>query len=167
MPVRKNSNFFYSCVVVLLFFSCDDKQVFDAYAATQGQWHKDSSITFKFQAPDTIKPYNLFLNIRNTNEYPYSNLFLITTLTHPNGKIIKDTLEYRMAAPNGELLGTGLSNLKENKLWYKGYENAFIFQEEGPYVLDIQHAMRENGSAKGLLFLEGVTDVGFRIEQRN
>jgi gliding motility-associated lipoprotein GldH len=163
----KSPSFFYSCLVLLLFFSCDDKQVFDAYTSTQGQWHKDSIVTFNFKAPDTINPYNLFINIRNTNDYPFSNLFLITELIHPNGKIIKDTLEYKMAAPNGELLGTGLSNLKENKLWYKGHENDFVFKEEGAYDLRIQQAMRENGSVEGLLYLEGVNDVGFRIEQRD
>jgi gliding motility-associated lipoprotein GldH len=152
---------------VIIVWSCDENRVYDAYQPTPKSWHKDSLVQFRFEAPDTINPYNLFVNLRNTHEYPYSNLFLITTLTYPHGKTVKDTLEYKMAAPNGELLGTGFSDVKENKLWFKGHEGDFIFEESGLYSIDIQHAMRHNGEVDGLLQLEGVTDVGFRIELKN
>ena len=69
-----------------------------------------------------------------------------------------------MAAPNGELLGSGFSDIKENKLWYKGYKLPFRFTEVGKYVVNIQHAMRKNGEAKGVKNLKGVTDIGFRVE---
>lgn len=152
---------------MLIVLSCDNKQVYDAYQSTANRWHKDSLVQFTFKAPDTVKPYNLFVNLRNTHEYPYSNLYLITTLTYPHGKTVKDTLEYKMAAPNGELLGTGFSDIKENKLWYKGHENQFVFEESGEYTISIEHAMRKNGAVEGDLYLEGVNDVGFRIEQQN
>jgi gliding motility-associated lipoprotein GldH len=153
--------------LVIIICSCDDKRVFDSYQSTSNRWHKDSLIQFTFEAPDTIKPYNLFINLRNTHEYPFSNLYMITTLNFPYGKVLKDTIEYKMAAPNGELLGTGFSDIKENKLWYKGHERPFVFEEPGAYRIQIEHAMRENASVEGLVYLEGVTDVGLRIEQSN
>ncbi len=52
-----------------------------------------------------------------------------------------------MAKPNGEFLGTGFSDIKENKLWYK--ENV-VFKEKGEYQFNIQHAMRENGKVNGV-----------------
>ncbi len=67
-----------------------------------------------------------------------------------------------MAKPNGEFLGTGFAEVKENKLWYK--ENV-VFNESGEYIVKIQQAMRENGKANGVVNLEGITDVGFRIEE--
>lgn len=82
-------------------------------------------------------------------------------MTFPHGKTIKDTLEYKMADPSGKLLGTGLTDIKENKLWYK---EQVVFKEKGAYLVKIQHAMRENGKVKGVVALEGITDVGFRIE---
>ncbi len=129
------------------------------------QWHKDSIATFNFKAPDTLKDYNLYVNLRNTNAYKFSNLFLIVDINYPNGKVIKDTLEYKMAAPNGELLGTGFSDLKENKLWFRGFDHPFKFNEEGDYTVNIQHAMRNNGVVKGVENLQGITDIGFRVEQ--
>lgn len=148
-------------MVCLSLASCDSNSVFDEYKSVSNQWNKDSVITFKVNPPDSINMYNVFVNLRNTNDYKYNNLFLIVSTKFPNGKVIKDTLEYRMAKPNGEFLGTGFSDVKENKLWYK--ENV-VFQEVGEYQFDIQHAMRENGKVHGVENLEGITDVGLRIE---
>lgn len=154
----------------LLFFcffslmSCDSNGVFDQYESLPNSWHKDSVISFKVNPPDSLNAYNLIVNLRNNNEYKYSNLFLIVELNYPHGKTIKDTLLYKMAKPNGEFLGTGFSSIKENKLWYK--EN-FTFNEIGEYTVNIQHAMRENGKVNGIKELNGITDVGFRVERIN
>ena len=82
-------------------------------------------------------------------------------MNFPHGKTIKDTLEYRMAEPTGKLLGTGITDTKENKLWYK---ESVVFNESGEYVVHIQHAMRESGKVNGVTNLEGITDIGFRVE---
>jgi len=157
---NKISWFFLTLLFGLV--SCDSNRVFDEYKSVPNQWHKDSIIEFNITPPDSIKPYNLFVNIRNTSAYNYSNLFLIVEMNFPNGKKVKDTLEYVMTKPNGEFLGTGFSDVKENKLWYK---EGLVFSESGEYKINIQHAMRENGNIKGLENLEGITDVGFRIEK--
>jgi len=73
-----------------------------------------------------------------------------------------DTLQYRMAYPNGEWMGEGIGSIKENLLWYK--EN-FRFAEEGNYKLTIQQAVRKNGQVEGDAELLGITDVGFSIER--
>jgi gliding motility-associated lipoprotein GldH len=150
-----------SCFLIL---GCDSNAVYDIYKSVPNQWHKDTIVNFKLSAPDTTSNYNLFVNVRNTNDYKFNNLFLIVELNYPNGKTLKDTLEYKMAKPNGELLGTGFSDIKENKLWYKGFDVPFKFTEEGDYNVSIQHAMRENGRVNGVENLEGITDVGFRVE---
>lgn len=145
--------------------SCDSNRVFDEYQTVPNQWHKDSIIEFKVTPPDATNAYNLFVNLRNTSAYKYSNLFLIVEMNYPNGKIMKDTIEYQMTKANGAFLGTGFSDVKENKLWYKGHEKAFVFDESGDYLIKIQHAMRENGKVDGVENLQGITDVGFRIEK--
>ena len=163
MPKKVN------CFIILIIsfttlVSCDSSQVFDEYKSLPNKWHKDSVATFNFKAPDTIHNYNLFINLRNTNDYAFSNLYLIAELNYPNEKVIRDTLRYKMAAPNGEFLGNGFSDIKENKLWYKGFNTPFRFSEIGDYKVTIQHAMRKSGDVNGIVNLEGVTDIGFRIE---
>lgn len=156
-----------ACILIILAIvlsSCDSNQVFDEYKSVPDEWQKDSIISFKVNPPDSIQNYNLFVNIRNTNAYKFNNLFLIVEMEYPHGKTLKDTLEYQMAKPNGELLGEGFTDIKENKLWYKGYDEPFVFEEIGDYNISIQHAMRNNGDVNGVDKLEGITDIGFRIE---
>jgi gliding motility-associated lipoprotein GldH len=158
------SNVFLFIIIFALTVSCDSNRVFDEYKSVPDSWHKDSITSFKINPPDSITPYNLFVNIRNTNTYKYNNIFLIVEMVFPHGKTITDTLEYRMADPTGKLLGSGYTDIKENKLWYK---EQVIFEESGEYTVNIQHAMRENGKVNGVVELEGVTDIGFRIESIN
>lgn len=147
---------------VLILASCDQNRVFDTYKSVPNRWHKDSVVSFKVQPPDSVNVYNLFVNLRNTDDYKFNNIFLIVEMNFPHGKVVTDTLEYNMAHPDGSLMGTGFTDVKENKLWYK--ENV-VFNENGEYNVTIQHAMRENGKVNGVKELEGVTDVGFRIEK--
>lgn len=155
---------FITVFLVFLFVSCDSNQVFDEYKSVPNQWQKDDIVEFEFAPTDTLSSYNLFINLRNNYDYKFNNLFLIAEIDYPNGKSVVDTLEYKMAQPNGEFLGTGFTDIKENKLWYK--EN-FTFNESGLYHIKLQHAMRENGNIEGVDALEGVTDIGFRIENIN
>lgn len=157
----RNSNYIVIFFFSLLFISCDANGVFDTYKSLPKTWHKDEAVSFTLKNIDTSKTYNLFVNLRNNNQYKYSNLFLIISMEYPHGKTLKDTLEYKMAKPSGEFLGTGFSSIKENKLWYK---EAFQFKEIGEYQIDIQQAMRENGKVDGVQELQGITDVGFRVE---
>lgn len=149
-------------LLIAVTVSCDSKRVFDQYKSLPNSWDKDSVIQFSVQKLDTSQLYNLFINIRNNNEYAFSNLFLITEMHFPNGKTITDTLEYEMAYPNGKWMGQGFTDIKENKLWYK--EN-IRFTEKGTYKINIRQAMRKNGEVTGVEDLKGITEVGFRIEK--
>ena len=149
-------------ILLLLGSSCNNALVFSEFQANpEGSWSRRDAKEFTFTQSDTISKYHLFINIRNDNRFPYSNLFLIADLRFPDGSIIRDTLEYEMALPDGEWLGKGYGSLKENKLWYK--EN-IVFPDSGVYTLQITHAMRQNGDVEGVDLLEGVTDVGLQIE---
>ncbi len=163
MLLKKNK--YWLITLLLLFFaSCDDKQFFDRYHTLDGSWAKNDSIRFNFQQNDTVNSYNLFLNIRNNNEYPFSNLYVIVDFKNPKNEVKRDTLEYEMAYPDGKLMGTGFSDIKENKLWYQ--EN-FRFKNPGEYQVTIIQAVREANKINGLTALSGITEVGFRIEKTN
>lgn len=147
-------------LVVILFFSCDKKRVFDEYKSVGDSWDKDSIVTFDLPKLDSTKRYNLFVNLRDNNNYPFNNLFLIVELETQNGFTKVDTLEYQMANPDGSLLGDGFSDIKENKLFYKEK-----VRFRGKYKVHIKHAVRENGKVPGVKTLKGITEVGFRIEK--
>ncbi|WP_299312947.1 gliding motility lipoprotein GldH [uncultured Aquimarina sp.] len=156
-----NLRFLTLLFLLVSIVSCDDARVFDEYRTVSGSWKKNEKIRFTLPELDSLQRYNLFINVRNKNDYKFSNLFLISEMEFPNGKIVTDTLEYEMAEPNGEWLGVGFTDLKESKLWYKANVN---FVEKGEYKVVLQHAMRKNGETLGINSLEGITDIGFRIE---
>ncbi|MFV5687291.1 gliding motility lipoprotein GldH [Flavobacterium sp. ZT3R25] len=149
-------------LVAILFFSCDKKRVFDKYKSVGSAWHKDSIVTFDLPELDSTKQYNLFINLRDNNNYQFNNLFLIVALEKPNGYTKVDTLEYQMAEPDGTLLGNGFSDIKESKLYFK--ENATF---KGKYKVHIKQAVRETGKVPGVTALDGITEVGFRIEKKD
>ncbi|WP_298485251.1 gliding motility lipoprotein GldH [uncultured Maribacter sp.] len=156
-------SFSLSIIILLLLVSCNDTTIKSEYQSLKdASWHKNDTITFNFSELDTIAKHHIFINVRNDQNYPYSNLFLITELNYPNGDVVKDTLEYNMALPDGTWLGKGKGSLKESKLWFR--EN-IVFPSSGVYTLQIVHAMRKNGTIPGVVDLEGITDVGFQIEK--
>lgn len=149
-------------LAAILLFSCDKKRVFDEYKSVGSAWHKDSIISFDLPVLDSTKKYNLFVNVRDNNNYPFNNLFLIVSMEMPNGFTKVDTLEYQMAEPDGTLLGNGFSDIKESKLYYK--EDVKF---RGKYKVHIKQAVRQSGKIPGVEALQGITDVGFRIEQKD
>ncbi len=150
------------CMLIVLFLaSCDDKRVFDEYKSVGSAWNKDSIVSFDLPKLEPTKQYNLFLNVRNNDNYPFNNLFLLVSLENPDGLTKVDTLEYAMANLDGTLLGEGFSDTKESKLFYK--EN-LKFDKKGQYKVRIQQAVRQSGKVKGEKELKGITEVGFRIE---
>ncbi|CAM4009182.1 gliding motility lipoprotein GldH [Flavobacterium sinopsychrotolerans] len=149
-------------LIVTLFISCDEKRVFDEYKSVGDAWHKDSIVTFNLPELDSTKRYNLFINLRDNNKYQYNNLFLIVAMELPNGFTKVDTLEYQMANPDGTLLGDGFSDIKESKLYFK--ENVKF---RGKYKVHIKQAVRETGKIPGVVLLDGITEVGFRIEKKD
>ena len=150
-------------VLSILFVSCDKKRIFDEYVSLPDQkWNQNNELQFAFSIKDTLSRKNLFINIRNNKDYAYSNLFVITQIDFPDGNSIIDTLEYDMADASGRFLGKGFSDLKESKLFYK--EN-ILFPTEGNYTFKIRQAMRKNGEVNGIESLEGVADIGFRVEK--
>ena len=155
----KSSFLFILCI--FCFISCDKKRVFDDYKSLGNAWVKDSIVEFDFKQEDTTKLYNLFVNLRVNQAYQFNNLYVIVTMERPGGLTKVDTLQYQMTNPDGTLLGDGFSDIKESKLFYK--EN-LRFDTIGEYKIKIQQAVRQTGKIEGIQALEGITEVGFRIE---
>lgn len=154
------------CSIVLLSIlltACDDITVAgDTVSITNDTWQSANKVEFSMPVMDSINSYHLFFTVRNTNKYPFSNLYLIATLKYPHGKTVVDTIEYKMAKPDGSWLGNGIGSVKESKLYYK--EN-FIFKELGAYQLTMEQAVRDNGDVQGVSSLIGISNVGYSIEK--
>jgi gliding motility-associated lipoprotein GldH len=135
--------------------SCDRRKVFEAYHKIDEKgWNKDSVITFNVHLTDTMKNHNLYVNIRNKGNYPYSNIYLFLSIGSPDGNMRTDTVEFTLADPSGKWRGKGIGGLHDNQIPYK---NKVYFPRQGDYKFMIKQGMRDN-------VLQGIRDVGFRIE---
>ncbi|WP_347839128.1 gliding motility lipoprotein GldH [uncultured Draconibacterium sp.] len=142
--------------VLFVTASCDNRRVFDQYKSIpKSSWQKDSLVVFNVPVDDTLQNHNLFINVRNELNYRYSNLWLFVTIEQPGGTALKDTFELVLADPTGKWLGQGFGGLKTRQAVYR--RNVF-FPHSGTYFIRLQHGMRDEE-------LEGIADVGFRVEK--
>ena len=149
-------------VISLSFTKCEQEKGYTAYQSIGEEGLGTSPIIFEIpeNVLDTLRK-NIFLRLRNNNNYQYSNIFLIVSLTAGEEQITNDTLEYLMASPEGKWLGKGFLEVKESKLWWK---ESVIFPEERPIKINISQAVRNNNVKSGVENLKGIVSVGISIE---
>lgn len=163
ISLKRNINSFYYFLGMFFLISCGNDIEFTAYKTLKNSsWTAYEKVNINFKIEDTISPKNLFINIRNNQEYSYSNLYVITNLKFPNGTEVVDTLQYEMTNKNGEFLGNGISSIKENKLFYK---ESKVFPMKGNYEFSVYHAMRKQGEIEPIENLQGIQDIGLSIEK--
>jgi gliding motility-associated lipoprotein GldH len=141
--------------LLLIAAACDSRRVYEDYEAVdENGWMPRDQKHFEVMIRDTLKLYNLYINVRNTSDYPYSNLFLFVHTRFPDGKQFTDTVECQLADPSGKWLGKGPGKIKDNQFTFRKGIN---FPHGGRYTFSIEQAMREN-------YLKGIHDIGLRIE---
>ena len=161
--IRIKNNYLRILLCALILVSCAGKTEHSSYKSIDShKWFSKNKIAFIVNNTDTISKKNVFIHVRNNKDYEFSSLFLIAKIEFPNGFQVTDTLEYEMTDSEGNWLGSGFTELKENKLFYK--ENV-LFSEKGDYKFNIEHATRSIKDIEGQLPLNGITDVGLSIEK--
>lgn len=155
---KLQSNFIYNTIrflVVLLFASCDNNRIFEENKAITGEgWSVNDVKLFNVDIKDPATTTNFYINIRNADGYPYSNLFLFVKTIFPNGKMSNDTLECILADEKGKWLGSGIGDIYDNQIPFK---RNVRFPLAGKYTFEIQHGMRTDN-------VPLIMDVGLRIE---
>ncbi|MEH0008255.1 MAG: gliding motility lipoprotein GldH [Flavobacteriales bacterium] len=136
------------------FFSCGKALESAASKGFTKAWYKRDTVDFAFENKDTMQAKNLYLVVRNNDAYPFRNLYLFVALHAPSGRVVTDTLAYRMADARGNWLGSGIGAEKESVLAYRLNR---VFGEIGSYHLTITQGMRRDS-------LHGITRVGYLLE---
>ena len=146
--------------------SCDLDIQYIEYNSIDGEaWHKDSIQYFNFEIESAENAtYNSYINLRINNDYKFNNIFLIVSLSNSSQLISKDTLEFTLADKRGNLLGEKSINIIDNSLIHK--ENISLDHNKA-YSVSVEHAMRIINKVKPLEYLEGVIDVGYKVEKVN
>jgi len=151
-----------AAALVLLFASCDTNRVFEENRGiSKGRWNVLDTISFQVEITDSVTPHNIYINIRNSGEYAFSNLFMFITTTFPNGKTSRDTVECLLADQEG-WLGSGLGDIWDNQILYR---SGVRFPILGRYTFSYEQAQR-SGQRAQIESLPEIMDVGIRIERQ-
>lgn len=144
-------------VVFILFLSlnsCQNRNEKVLMNEIDSSWKKKDAQKFVFDINDAQDQKNVMFVIRNNNDYPYSNLRLIASIEHDKKNISIDTLNFVLAKPNGEWIGTGFGDTKEIVFQYK---LNYKFPQNGDYSVKVVQAMRKDN-------LQGIEDIGIKIQ---
>ncbi|MAU31461.1 MAG: gliding motility lipoprotein GldH [Flavobacteriaceae bacterium] len=161
---KKEKNMQNKLAVIFLIFSmsCNPDILYIDYNSIAGAWHKDSVQNFNFELNKNEKTrYSSFINLRINEDYIFNNIFLIVTIKDSINIVTIDTIEHKLADKYGNFLGRKRINIVDNSLLH---EENISLDNKKKYFVSIEHAMRAINKVGGLELLEGVVDVGFKIE---
>ena len=137
------------------FFSCGSDTVYNEFQPIRNIiWKKQDTYFFNFEIKDNSVAYDVSLQLRNNDTYPYQNLWILSEEEQPSGVSAKDTIEYMIADDYGKWTGSGITLFQGHILLRKNHH----FPDTGKYTISIQHGMRDNE-------LTGIKDIGLFIEK--
>ena len=158
--MKRGLRYFYPlCFIpfLLSYTGCTDKgAIIDQNTeVADHNWSYLNKFKYDVKIDDEKAEYNLYMNLRVTADYKYSNLFVLVTQINPFKKTKVTRYELKLANKDGEWLGKGSGNLYS-------YQSAFLtgykFPVKGVYHFYIEQNMRDNP-------LREVSDVGLRVEK--
>ncbi len=129
----------------------------DNKALPHHNWAYTNALKYDVKIDDASIPYNIFLNLRVTGDYKYSNMFVLLKRGAHGGKLQTTRFEFKLANPDGQWLGAGSGNLYSYRFLLL---SKYKFPSKGLYHFEIEQNMRDNP-------LREVSDAGICIEKAN
>lgn len=149
---------FYSIIfLAFLLISCTEERYYENNYDFQDRiWNMDESAVFNFEIDSIELPYRIKLNVRNTMDYPYRNLYIKYQLRDSTHLMEDQLLNLKLfEAKTGKPYGDHQSDLYSHQLIL---QDSVFFPQKGKYKIELKQYMREKK-------LEGVVSTGIRIEQ--
>ncbi len=148
-------------LILILFgalLSCESNRIFEENNELDGrQWLADVPEVFPFEVTDNSQSYNIYFNIRNSLDYPFSRFFVEYILTDSAGTELKKNLtsQYLFEQKTGKPFGnSAIGDVFDHQ--FKIIEK-YKFPYKGNYQLSLKQLNRADT-------LKGVISVGVRVE---
>ncbi len=141
--------------MLLMLASCRKKTEFEEFVAIPDAWNNSNLVHFNVNITDTITPQNVYISVRHSGKYEFSNLYLFVTAESPNGNIKRDTVEMVMADEHGKWQGKGAASVFT--LYYP-YKTNIRFPVAGIYTFTIEQAM-------WIRDLKNISNIGLMVEK--
>lgn len=132
-----------------------DTLVDQTVSLSENGWLQKNKIVIDFQVTDTVKLYDVQMAFRQSNEYPYYNLYFVPKILNPEGKVIKRVFAeaFLYDAKTGKPKGSGLGDIYSHQYTiFKGLR----FNKVGKYQISLEQYMRTDT-------LKGIVSAGASI----
>lgn len=137
--------------------SCSNEAYFEQNKViTNRAWDYGQKPSFAVKIDDKNAKYDVIINLRHSNHYDYSNIYV---LLHEKGKGLADTAirkEIKLAELDGKWIGQSSGSLYE--IQYLAKDN-LTFPDTGTYTFALEQNMRVNP-------LLEINDVGIKIVKK-
>ena len=144
-------------VIALLFIitSCTKNSVYENNQLIKSvSWKTSDKLSYPVTITDTSYLYNIYINIRHTEDYHYRNIWLMSYATYPDGSTQSKRVELNLADEEGKWYGHGVNNIWDARILFQSDTH---ITKPGQYTFALEQDMREDP-------LPGIMAVGIRIE---
>lgn len=145
--------------IIAILISCDSNRLFEENVEFKDRtWKISEPAQLEFTIQDTASRYNLYLDVRNSIDYPYARLFTNYQLNDSVGtelskKMIAEYLfDQKTGEPNGK---SGLGDVYDHQF---SIAQKFRFTKRGKYKARFEQFMRQDT-------LQGILAIGLRVEK--
>lgn len=144
-------------ILIFIFFSCTEERYYeDNHDFKDRIWNMEETAEFNFEIDSVELPYQIKLNVRNTMDYPYRNLYINYRLKDSTFLMEDKLLNLKLfEAKTGKPFGDSQSEIYSHQLIL---QDSVYFHKKGNYKIELKQYMRENE-------LKGMVSAGIRIEQ--
>lgn len=147
---------FLYAAVLLLFVSCGSDAMYDKhFTVDENGWNMEDNRRFYVDIDDTLSFYDFYVDIRNSKNYPYSNLFLFINTTFPDHVVRRDTLECPLADAYGQWYGKESNHYVDGRYLLHSH---VVFPVKGTYCFEVVHAMRDTN-------VVGIRNIGLHVKK--
>lgn len=150
------SKWMFAAFIVLLTACSEEEKIADQVREIPGNtWKYDQIPEFPFLVDNPKMTHDFFLKLRIQKSYPYENLYLLTHIRTPEGKIKTERINFTLTDDLGRPLGKSTGNSID-------YELPMIMSRkmEGPgqYAIALEQNLRDS-------VVKGIESIGVKIKQ--
>lgn len=145
----------YFAILILVVASCTEEgKIADQMREIpNSRWEYEKIPEFPFSINNTGITYNFFVKLRIQKSYPYENLYLLTHIRTPSGKIITQTANIVLTDDLGRPLGRSTGNSVDYEVPI--FPNRKM-EGPGQYSIALEQNLRDS-------VVNGVESIGIKI----
>ena len=133
--------------------------MYSSHIETKGAWLKNEPLKASLEINEG--PIDIYLILKLNDDYPFSNIYLLSSISNPNLKIT-DTIYFKFDYSENKSLLSRQMRIKTYKIPIR--KNMNLNEKTS---VEISHAVRFIDSTEPVMKLEGILDVGILVNKSN